>query len=395
MLSLFLCFASAASAAAAGALSWAPYPLKLSAVAPGSVLPAFEFLASQVEGGAISVPIGGGRAQPAPFAPADSAPFEIWDHASADLHAPFLPYLLQDQWSCERAPANVSSLVYEDERLRLNIMPQWNARIWRVYDKALQRDWVFANPAHQPANVAVLKAWTSGGIEWNWSPGKIGHSAFSESPAWVGVLHTPRGPVVRAWEYDRQNASVWSVDIFLEGGALFVHPRVVNTRSAPIQGYWWTRVADRASPSTRIITPAENTVDTSAGTQWANWPFFAMGDANASFSGYRGRRLTDNSFIGAVTSGDFFMGKTDPDEHYIAYADTTGFFGYHGHDECVRKEHLPPPLFFPPSPLFTFPPPPSTHQEDQWHKVFHLGPEWRGPLHAGLFGRHLGPPAPL
>jgi hypothetical protein len=324
------------SASAAAGISWGKYELKLSEVAPGNVLPAFEFLASQVEGGAISVPIGGGTVQASPFVPGDSAPFEIWDHASADLHAPFLPYLLQDQWDCARTPTNVSALIFEDERLRLTIMPQWNARIWSVYDKTLKRNWVFDNPAHQPANVAVLKAWTSGGIEFNWSPGKIGHSAFSESPSWVGVVRTPRGPVVRAWEYDRRNASVWSVDIFLEGGALFVHPRVTNTRAAPIQGYWWTCVADRAFPTTRIITPAEHTVDTSSGTQWAPWPFFAMGDPNATFSGYKGRRLTDNSFMGAVTSGDFFMGPTDPDQHYIAYADATGFVGYHGHDEKIN-----------------------------------------------------------
>ena len=75
-------------------------------------------------------------------------------------------------------------------------MPQWGARIWTVYDKIRNKDWVFSNPAHQPANIAVRKAWTSGGIEWNWSPGIIGHSAFSESATWVGVVNTARGPIV-------------------------------------------------------------------------------------------------------------------------------------------------------------------------------------------------------
>ena len=79
--------------------------------------------------------------------------------------------------------------------LRLQIVPQWGARIWTVYDKIRNKDWVFSNPAHQPANIAVRKAWTSGGIEWNWSPGIIGHSAFSESATWVGVVNTARGKV--------------------------------------------------------------------------------------------------------------------------------------------------------------------------------------------------------
>ena len=289
---------------------------------------------SQVEGGSESVAIGGGTVAPQPFVPGDSCPEMIFDHASADLHAPNLPYLTQDLWGCERAPTNVSVLAYEDAHLRLSITPQFNGRIWSVFDKARNRDWTFANPAHQPANIAVLKSWSSGGIEWNWSPGIIGHSAFAESPAYVGVLNTARGPVVRVWEYDRRNSSVFQVDILLQGGALFVHPKVTHTRSteAPLPGYWWTCVAVPAKPSTRVLAPAQFTAQTSISpTTWSPWPHFAIGDPNASFSGYEGRRITDNSFLGAVTSGDFFMGPTAPDEHSISYAETNGFVAYHGH----------------------------------------------------------------
>ena len=205
------------------------------------------------------------------------------------------------------------------------------------------------------------QAWTSGGIEFNWSPGIIGHSVFSESPAWVGVLQTGRGPVVRVWEYDRLNESVWQVrrarvqsivcmcvyvcmcvcvsvclcvcvsvyvyvcvclclclsvcvrvcvslcvcvcvlcvdvcagetcaaveqvDIFLQGGALFLHPKVTNTRTGALEGYWWTCTAVPAAPSTRVLTPAAHTAETSVDpTTWADWPGFAMGDRNASFT---------------------------------------------------------------------------------------------------------------
>jgi len=43
----------------------------------------------------------------------------------------------------------------------------------------------------------------------------IGHSVFSESPAYLGLLETDQGPVLRAYEYDRRNQSVWQVDVFL------------------------------------------------------------------------------------------------------------------------------------------------------------------------------------
>ena len=138
---------------------------------------------------------------------------------------------------------------------------------------------------------------------------------------------------MRVWEYDRLNSSVWQVDIFLPGnGALYVHPKVTNTRTTLGQGYWWTCVAVPVAPTTRVLVSSAYTAQTSVSpTTWSTWPNFAMGDPNSSFTGYQNRRTTDNSFLGAVTSGDFFMGPTAPDEHSISWATETGFVGYHGH----------------------------------------------------------------
>ena len=153
----------------------------------------------------------------------------------------------------------------------------------------------------------------------------------------MGVVHTPRGPVVRAWEYDRLNSSVWQVDVFLAGGALFVHPKVTNTRTSALQGYWWTCVAVPGAATTRILASAAWTAQTSAsGTQGSPWPRFAMGDDNSTFRGHANTRMTDNSFLGAVTSGDFFMGPTSPDAHAISYAEEGGFVGYHGHSQTLN-----------------------------------------------------------
>lgn len=42
--------------------------------------------------------------------------------------------------------------------------------------------------AKQPANIGALKAWSAGGAEWNWSPGIIGHSAFSEANTYLAKV---------------------------------------------------------------------------------------------------------------------------------------------------------------------------------------------------------------
>ena len=106
------------------------YAMRMSETAPGNLLPSFRFMLGQVEGGSEHVAIGGGSIDPAPFVPGDSCPEQIFDHASADLHAPNLPYLTQDLWDCARVPTNVSVLAYEDAHLRLSITPQFNGRMF-------------------------------------------------------------------------------------------------------------------------------------------------------------------------------------------------------------------------------------------------------------------------
>ena len=51
----------------------------------------------------------------------------------------------------------------------------------------------------------------SGGCEWNWGPGYIGHSVFTESMVYSARIPTEKGDIIRVWEYDRLNHSTWQV----------------------------------------------------------------------------------------------------------------------------------------------------------------------------------------
>ncbi len=128
-----------------------------------------------------------------------------------DLRSPQLPWLVQDRWTCDRSPTNVDVILIESGGLRAVLNPRIGGKIWSLFDKVNQREMVFNNPAHQPAYIATRGAWGSGGIEFNWSPGIIGHSVFAESPAFVAKMETPRGPVLRVYEFDRYNSTVWQV----------------------------------------------------------------------------------------------------------------------------------------------------------------------------------------
>jgi len=180
----------------------------------GNILPGFFFMQGQVEAGQ-QVKIGGGRGTPKPFIPDDSCDSDIFENANPDLRSPQLPYLTQDIWTCERKENEIDIWIYENEYLRVSIYPQFGGKIAGIFDKKRNRDWIFDNDAHQPANIGTLHAWAAGGAEWNWSPGIIGHSVFSESDVYMAEIPTELGPIVRVYEFDRYNSTVWQVDMLL------------------------------------------------------------------------------------------------------------------------------------------------------------------------------------
>lgn len=205
---------------------------------PGNLLPNFMFQQGSIEGGSVGVKIGGGRGTPKPFSPDDSCGDDIFDGAMEDMRSPQLPYLTQDLWTCDRNPENISVWVLEDKDLKVYITPQYDGKVWGIFDKNREKNWLFHNRAHQPANIGALKSWAAGGAEWNWSPGIIGHSAFSETQVFTGVLNTELGPMVRVYEFDRYNGTTWQVDMLLYEGAFVAHPRITNPTDVDLRGYW-------------------------------------------------------------------------------------------------------------------------------------------------------------
>ena len=82
-----------------------------------------------------------------------------------------------------------------------------------LYDKQGRRELLFDNPVLQFANLAIRNAWFSGGVEWN---GPLyGHSLLTCSPVFAGLVETPRGPLLRLYEFDRALETTWQVDVFL------------------------------------------------------------------------------------------------------------------------------------------------------------------------------------
>jgi len=331
---------------------WGTEPIKMSHIYDENLMPSFFFMAGGEEGGSYTPPSGGyagGLGDPRPFSPPDSCPDELFNHTMKDLRVPVLPYLEQDDWGCEAKgakPSAVPVIEIENDYLRGAITPQWGGKVWSMYDKTHKEQLFFNNPAHQPENIAYRKAWTSGGCEWNWGAGYIGHSVFTESATFSAKMPTEYGDVVRVWEFDRINSTVWQVDILLDEDVFWAHARVTNPHKEEQNGYWWTCVAMPVTETSRIITPAKISI-----TPCTAWPYGAHTEPNVTFRGApvdgcdaqpgaphdpHCAWQQDMSWLGNIPGPhDFFFHKTAPEAHfelpYIVHAREDGWSVVHSH----------------------------------------------------------------
>eukprot|EP00939_MAST-03C_sp_MAST-3C-sp1_P000462 g462.t1 len=332
-------------------VDWQNVSLVWSSTGPDAVLPHFLFMAGIEEDGKDThifdgFNYTGGTGEPNPYEPGISCPDTVFENTSPDLRTPTLPWAIQYDWGCERIKKNVSMLALENDVLKAYIAPQWGGRVWSLYNKKEGRELFFKNPAHQPANIAYRKAWAAGGAEWNWSPGRIGHSAFSESPVHTAVMNSDLGKVIRVWEYDRLNGTVWQVDMLIDlDGVFWIHPKISNPTNGTIPSYWWTCVAmsvDHPDGLTRIVAPSTLSIN----EQCAPWPHGGIEQRNSTF---RGPDLSncardntcvwqqDMSILGNIDQNyDFFMHIENREVPYITHVQPDGWALIHAHPSWLN-----------------------------------------------------------
>ncbi len=175
----------------------------------------------------------------------------VWGTAS------ILPYQIQDDYDRSQQPGHLPAIFIENDFLKLTVYPTLGGRLASIYDKQGQRELLFDNPVFQPANLAVLNAWFSGGIEWN---GLIpGHTPFTCSPVFAAIVDTDQGPILRLYEFDRIREATWQVDLFVpkNEAKVWIHVKIINPNSHAIRCYWWTNMTTILQPETRVFSPTD------------------------------------------------------------------------------------------------------------------------------------------
>ncbi|KQX50958.1 MULTISPECIES: DUF5107 domain-containing protein [unclassified Streptomyces] len=167
-----------------------------------------------------------------------------------------LPAPVRDGYGRTRTPADIDTIVIENDRLRATVLPGLGGRIHSLLHKPTGRELLYRNPVFQPAAFALNGAWFSGGIEWN--IGATGHTTLSCSPLHAATVRAPDGgPMLRLWEWERLRDLPFQVDLWLPEGSdfLYVGVRIRNPHERVAPVYWWSNTA--VPEDRRVLAPAE------------------------------------------------------------------------------------------------------------------------------------------
>ena len=172
-----------------------------------------------------------------------------------------LPTRILDGYGRTRTPRTVDTLVLENDRLRVTVLPALGGRIHSLHHKPTGRELLYTNPVLQPADFALNGAWFSGGVEWN--IGATGHTTLSCAPLHAARVPAPGGDgvMLRLWEWERLRDTPFQVDLWLPDGSDFLYAgvRIRNPHDRTVPVYWWSNIAVPEDEHTRVLVPADDT----------------------------------------------------------------------------------------------------------------------------------------
>ena len=227
-----------------------------------------------------------------------------------------LPYEMQSLYTRQMTEQDVPVYVLENKWMKAIFLRDFGGRLWSLYDKQTGREILYRNDCLQIANLALLNAWFSGGVEWNL--GMIGHSPFTCSPMHFAKVTMDDGNVaLRIFQYERIREIAYQIDFFLDQNAplLYARVRIKNSHGRTIPMYWWSNMALPEAEGARLVVPAtESFCSTPEGVGRCKVPF--DGDVDITYP------------TNVKDAKDYFFKTKFRSRRYIAYymPNGDGFF---------------------------------------------------------------------
>lgn len=196
------------------------------------------------------------------------------------------PYFRFDGSSVNAVTQRWTSVVLENDRIRVVLLPQVGGKIWAATDKVTGNDFLYCNHVMKFRDIAMRGPWLSGGIEFNF--GIIGHAPSSSTPVDWLTRKNEDGSVscfVSSEEYITR--TVWQVEVRLgaHDDAFTTHVSWFNASGLPAPYYHWMNAAYSVRGNPDFLFPGKTIIGHDGTVTTDKWPFDGQGRRLDSYEG--------------------------------------------------------------------------------------------------------------
>lgn len=204
---------------------------------------------------------------------AESAPIFDRDWSYQRARRSVYPYVLDDNMTRNKEVRPYKAVYLENEYVEACILPEIGGRLFYAIDKTNGYDLFYHQHVVKPANVGMLGAWISGGVEWNaihhhrastnmHVDYKIEEKADGSKTVWVGEL-------------ELRHRMTWAVGVTLHPGKSYleISGKVNNGTANSNSMLFWSNVATKVDDTYEIIfSPKTDFVTFHCKNWFAHWP---------------------------------------------------------------------------------------------------------------------------
>ena len=183
------------------------------------------------------------------------------------------PYPLKDNLSTEKTEVKHRAVYLENEFIKLCLLPDIGGRLFYATDKTNNYEIFYRQHVIKPANIGMLGAWISGGIEWNVFHH---HRASSFMPVDYALAENPDGSVT-AWigEIEIRHRMKWRLGITVYPGRSYIEATLIPYNRSPFlhSMLYFANAGVHANDDYQVVfPPSTEWVTQHAKLEYAAWP---------------------------------------------------------------------------------------------------------------------------
>ncbi|MCK4745800.1 MAG: DUF5107 domain-containing protein [Bacteroidales bacterium] len=187
--------------------------------------------------------------------PADKNPMFYVPDAYQGAKRVLYPYPLMDNLSSERSVKEHKAVYLENEYVKLCLLPDIGGRLFYATDKTNNYDFFYHQHVIKPANIGMLGAWISGGIEWCVFHH---HRASTYLPVDYRLVENKDGSkTIWFGEIEPRHRMKWSIGLTLHPGRSYIETdvRMFNRTGHTHSILYWANVATHVNDDYQVFFP--------------------------------------------------------------------------------------------------------------------------------------------